>query len=176
VIFAPTAVDGVLLIEPERHADQRGFFARVYGRSEFAARGLATEFAHTSISYNARRGTLRGLHFQAPPHAEAKLVRCTRGAVWDVAVDLRPESPTYLRHAAATLSAENRLALYIPEGCAHGFVTLEDASEIAYQISAEYHPAAGSGVRWNDPAFGIAWPEPVAVISDRDANYADHRG
>ena len=176
MIFKDTAVAGVFLVEPERHADERGFFARVYGRPEFAARGLATELVHTSISFNARRGTLRGLHFQAPPHAEAKLVRCTRGAVWDVAVDLRPESPTYLSHAAATLSADNRLAFYIPEGCAHGFVTLEDDSEIAYQISAEYHPAAGSGVRWNDPAFGIAWPEPVAVISDRDASYADYRG
>ena len=176
MIFTATAVDGAFLIEPERHADQRGFFARVYGRAEFAQRGLSTELAHTSISFNHRRGTLRGMHFQAPPHAEAKLVRCTRGAVWDVALDLRLDSPTYLRHAAATLSAENRLAFYIPEGCAHGFVTLEDASEIAYQISAEYHPAAGRGVRWNDPAFGIAWPEPVVVLSERDANYPDYRG
>ena len=175
MIFVATAVDGAVLIEPERYADQRGFFARVCGRSEFAERGLATEFAHTSISFNTRRGTLRGLHFQAPPHAEAKLVRCTRGAVWDVAVDLRPDSPTYLRHAAATLSAENRLVFYIPEGCAHGFVTIEDASEIAYQISAEYQSAAGRGVRWNDPAFGIAWPEPVVVISERDAEYPDYQ-
>jgi dTDP-4-dehydrorhamnose 3,5-epimerase len=174
LIFSPTAVAGCFVVAPQRFADERGFFARVYGRREFAARGLACEYAHTSVSFNPRRGTLRGLHFQAAPHAEAKLVRCTAGTVWDVAVDLRRESPTYLQYAAATLSAENHLALYIPEGCAHGFVTLTDATEIAYQISAEYDPASGRGVRFNDAAFAIPWPAAVVVISERDATYPDY--
>ncbi len=176
MIFRETAVSGAWVVEPERREDPRGFFARTWCRREFAARGLQTELAQCNTSWNATRGTLRGLHFQAPPHAEAKLVRCTRGSLVDVVLDLRPASATYLQYASVTHTWENRLALYLPEGCAHGFQTLEDGTEIFYQMSAFYRPDASRGVRWDDPAFGIAWPVSPPVLSERDATWPDYRG
>lgn len=173
MIFHTTAVEGVFLIEPERIADERGFFARTWCGREFADHGLNPALAQCSVSFNHRQGTLRGMHFQVAPHAEAKLVRCTMGAIYDVALDLRPASPTFLRYVAAPLSAANRQMLYIPEGCAHGFLTLEDNTEVLYQISADYAPQAARGVRWNDPAFGIVWPDEVRVIAERDRTYPD---
>ena len=171
--FIQTKVEGAFLIEPEPIADERGFFARVFCREEFADHGLNPELAQGNVSFNHAKGTLRGLHYQAPPHQEAKLVRCTRGAIWDVAVDLRPGSPTYLAWAGHELSDANRSMLYVPEGCAHGFLTLTDGAEVTYQMSAPYAPAAGRGVRWNDPAFSIDWPGEVVVINQRDATYPD---
>ncbi len=173
MIFTETDVAGAFLVEPEPVADERGFFARTWDRREFQARGLNPDLAQCSVSFNRRRGTLRGLHYQRPPHQEAKLVRCTAGAVYDVVVDLRPASPTFKRHAGATLTAANRLALYVPEGCAHGFLTLEDATEVSYQISEFYAPEAAAGVRFDDPALGIAWPAEVRVVNQRDRAYPD---
>ena len=173
--FKPLAIPGAFLVQPERSADDRGTFARTFCREEFAAHGLAPGVAQISTSFNHKRGTLRGMHYQAHPHAEAKLVRCTRGAIRDALIDLRPDSPTFLRWAAEDLSADNGCAMYVPEGCAHGFLTLEDASEVLYQMSTPFHGASASGVRWDDPAFGIDWREPVRVISDRDRNYPDFK-
>jgi dTDP-4-dehydrorhamnose 3,5-epimerase len=176
LIFTATAVPGVFVVEPERREDERGFFARTFCAREFAERGLDARIAQCSVSFNPRRATLRGLHYQAAPHAEAKLVRCTRGEIFDVAVDLRPDSTAFKRHVALTLSAEDRRALYIPPGCAHGFETLSDGCEVLYQIS-EYHvPEAARGVRWDDPAFAIAWPLSPAVISERDRSFPDFEG
>jgi dTDP-4-dehydrorhamnose 3,5-epimerase len=173
VRFVPTTVTGAYLIEQERHADERGFFARTWCAQEFAEHGLESAFAQCSVSYNHRRGTLRGLHYQAPPFAETKLVRCTRGAVYDVALDLRPASPTFRRWFGVELGADDGRALYVPRGCAHGFYTLADQTEVAYEISTPYTPEAARGVRWNDPFHGIAWPGPVAVIAPRDRDYPD---
>lgn len=167
---------GSHVVEPERIQDARGFFARTFSADEFAAHGLDARVEQCSTSFNARRGTLRGLHYQATPHAEAKLVRCTRGAIYDVAVDLRADSPTYLRWVAAELTADNGRALYVPEGCAHGFQTLADASEVLYQISSAYVPEAARGVRWDDPAFAIEWPPAPPggrTMAERDAQYPD---
>lgn len=157
----------------ERHADERGFFARTWCRHEFEEHGLDPAVVQCNLSHNPRRGTLRGLHWQTPPHAEVKLVRCSRGAIWDVMVDLRPDSTTYTRHFGAELTEENGRALYIPEGFAHGFVTLVDDSDVVYQMSALYEPSAGRGARWNDPAFGIAWPVREPILNPRDASYPD---
>ncbi|MCS7006655.1 MAG: dTDP-4-dehydrorhamnose 3,5-epimerase, partial [Thermoleophilia bacterium] len=168
MIFRPTPLRDVWVVEPELLEDERGFFARVWDTAEFAARGLNGALVQCSISFNRRRGTLRGLHYQAPPHEEAKLVRCIAGAIFDVAVDLRPSSDTYCRWYGIELSAENRLALYVPEGCAHGFLTLEDRSEVLYQMSAFHAPEAACGVRFDDPAFSIAWPGEVVVVNARD--------
>jgi dTDP-4-dehydrorhamnose 3,5-epimerase len=173
VRFRETGVAGAWLIEPEPIADERGFFARVFCREEFTANGLNPDLAQGNVSYNHAKGTLRGMHYQAAPHAEAKLVRCTRGAIWDVALDLRPDSPTYLAWAGYELSDANRSMLYVPEGCAHGFLTLTDGAEVTYQMSAPYAPAAARGVRWDDSAFGIDWPGEVVVINQRDASYPD---
>ncbi len=173
MIFTPTAIAGVVVVEPERQEDDRGFFARTFCAEEFAAHGLATSYVQASISFNARAGTLRGMHFQAAPHEEAKLVRCTRGAVHDVVLDLRRGSPTFLRSIGLELSAENRRTLSIAPGLAHGFLTLTDGAEVFYQMSERYDPENARGVRWNDPAFGIAWGGEVRVISDRDAGYPD---
>jgi dTDP-4-dehydrorhamnose 3,5-epimerase len=173
--FLATKLRGVFVIEPDRIEDERGFFARTFCREEFAARGLCAEFVQCSIAFNRREGTLRGMHWQAAPHEEAKLVRCTRGAIYDVALDLRPGSPTLRQWVAAELSAENRKALYIPPGVAHGLQTLVDDTEVFYQISEFYHPELQRGARWDDPAFGIRWPLPLSVISDRDSAY-DHTG
>jgi dTDP-4-dehydrorhamnose 3,5-epimerase len=171
--FAGTKIEGVFEIRIEPHCDQRGYFARTWCREEFERHHLNPNLAQCSVSFNVAKGTLRGLHFQGAPYQESKLVRCTRGAVYDVAVDLRPASPTFRMWTAATLTAENGCALYVPEGCGHGFITLEDNTEIFYQISEFYHESAAGGVRWNDPAFGIAWPEEVRVISERDRSYPD---
>lgn len=172
--FVETKIAGVWVIEPDRFADDRGHFARTFCREEFAARGLVTDVAQCSVSFNARAGTLRGMHWQAAPHGETKLVRCTRGAVYDVAVDLRAGSPTFKQWVAVDLSAENGRALYIPDGCAHGFQTRADASEVFYQISTPYVPEAGRGARWDDPAFAIDWPDVGArIISARDRAYPD---
>lgn len=173
MIFRPTAIPGVVLVEPERLADERGFFARTFCAREFAAHGLAARLVQCSLSFNPRRGTLRGMHYQEAPHGEAKLVRCTRGRIHDVALDLRRDSPAFKRHVAVELSAENRLALHLPPGVAHGFLTLEDGCEVAYQMSEPFDPAAGRGVRFDDPAFAIAWPAAVAIVSDRDRTYPD---
>ena len=171
--FAETAVVGAWVVEPERLSDERGFFARTWDAEIFAERGLDARLAQCSVSYNARRGTLRGMHYQAAPHEEAKLVRCTRGSIFDVAVDLRPGSKTFRRWFGVELSADYRLAVYVPEGCAHGFLTLSDDSEVAYQISEFWAPDAGRGVRFDDPAFSIEWPEEVVVVADRDRTYPD---
>lgn len=171
--FTETRVAGVFEIEIETHVDERGFFARTWCHREFEEHGLNPRLAQCSISFNPRKGTLRGLHFQAEPHPESKLVRCTRGAIFDVAVDLRPDSPTFRQWTGAVLSAENRKMLYIPPSCGHGLLTLEDKSEALYLISEDYYPALSRGVRWNDPAFGVEWPEHPRVISDRDAQYPD---
>jgi dTDP-4-dehydrorhamnose 3,5-epimerase len=168
MIFRETPLAGAWVLEPERFEDERGFFARTWCRRDFEARGLDSGIAQCSVSWNHRRGTLRGLHLQAAPHEEVKLVRVTRGAVWDVIVDLRPESSTFKRHFGITLSAENRHELYIPKGMAHGFQTLEDGTEVFYQISEFYAPDSARGYRWDDPAFAISWPEPVTVMSEKD--------
>jgi dTDP-4-dehydrorhamnose 3,5-epimerase len=173
MIFTETLIPGAFLIQPERFEDDRGFFARTWCRREFDAHGLTTQLAQCSVSYNLRAGTLRGMHFQKPPHAEVKLVRCTAGAICDVILDLRRDSPAYLRWVAADLSAENRHALYIPEGVAHGFQTLVHDCEVFYQISEFYHPESASGVRWNDPAFGIRWPLSGPILSEKDSRYPD---
>lgn len=173
MIFQPTAVAGAWRIEPERRGDDRGYFARTFCREEFKKQGLAFEPVQCSTSFNALRGTLRGLHYQAAPQAEAKLIRCTRGRIFDVAVDLRPNSPTFKKAAGEILSADNGLQVYIPKGCAHGFITLDEHSEILYMMDELYVPAAARGVRWNDPAFGIRWPEAPLVMNDRDKGWPD---
>ena len=165
----PTPIAGVVVVEATVHVDDRGLFARTYCAREFAAAGLNPVVAQANTSFNHVAGTLRGLHFQRRPAAEAKLVRCTRGRVYDVAVDYRPESPTYLHHYGVVLDADERNALYVPEGCAHGYLTLEDASEVAYQVSEFYTPGVEGGLRWDDPALAIAWPGEVRVISPKDA-------
>ena len=173
MIFEETGLAGALLIEPERMADSRGFFARTFCARDFAERGLASVFVQSSVSFNLRAGTLRGLHFQLPPHREVKLVRCTAGAIWDAIVDLRAGSPTRLRWFGSELSAENRRMLYIPEGFAHGFITLQPNSEVFYEMTEFFAPQAARGLRWNDPAFAIAWPKEPQVIAERDASYPD---
>ncbi|HEX2086571.1 MAG TPA: dTDP-4-dehydrorhamnose 3,5-epimerase [Solirubrobacteraceae bacterium] len=174
--FGETPLAGVLTVDVEPSADERGLFARTFDADAFAARGLSTDFPQCSTSFNVRAGTLRGLHYQAGAHAEAKLVRCTAGAAYDVVVDLRHGSATHGRWHAVELSAENRRALYVPRGVAHGFQTLVDATELLYMIDRRYEPSAARGVRWDDPAFGIVWPEPPAerTISARDRGFADH--
>lgn len=174
--FAPTELAGVVRVEADPQADDRGLFARLHCPDEFSAAGLAFAPAQTSVSRNPRPHTLRGLHYQPVPHGETKLVRVTRGRIFDVAVDLRPASPTYRRWIAAELSADNLAALFIPEGVAHGFLTLEADTDVLYQISPKFSPGHEAGVRWDDPAFGIDWPAPPAMISDRDATYPDHQG
>jgi dTDP-4-dehydrorhamnose 3,5-epimerase len=171
VTFTETKLHGVYLIDPQRFDDERGFFARTWCEREFAARGLNPRLAQCSVSYNRRKGTLRGLHYQAAPHQEAKLVRCTRGAIYDVVLDLRPASATFRQWAAMELTAGNYRMLYVPEGCAHGFQTLEDDSEVLYQISEFYAPEFMRGVRWDDPLFAISWPLHVTSISPRDAAF-----
>ncbi len=173
MIFAETEVNGAFVIEPERKEDERGFFARTWCRKEFLARGLNPHLAQCSISYSKKKGTLRGLHYQAAPHEEAKLIRCTRGAIYDVILDLRRDSPTFKRWMALKLTPENNRMLYVPEGFAHGFQTLEDHTEVFYQSSEFYHPKFERGVRWNDLTFGIEWPLEVSVISEKDSSLED---
>jgi dTDP-4-dehydrorhamnose 3,5-epimerase len=176
VIFSETGLKGSFLIEVELQPDARGSFGRTYCSQEFQEHGLESRVLQCSFSYNGRRGTLRGMHYQEAPHEEAKLIRCTRGAMYDVIVDVRPESPTYCEWTSFELTArpgKPSKMVYAPRGFAHGFLTLEDDTEVVYQMSAFYAPEAGRGFRWNDPTFGIVWPEPVRVISDRDRNYPD---
>ena len=173
MIFTPTRLAGAFVIEPEPFVDERGMFARVWCEREFAAHGLDTRIAQSNISLSLRRGTLRGMHYQVAPMAETKLVRCIRGAFYDVIVDLRPESPTYREHVGVELSAENRRALYIPKGFAHGFQTLVDDTEIFYQMGEFYSPEHQRGVRWDDPALGIRWPIEEPIILERDLGYPD---
>jgi dTDP-4-dehydrorhamnose 3,5-epimerase len=173
--FLPTKIVDVLEIVPELKKDERGFFARAWCKKEFETQGLASGFVQCSISYNSKKGTLRGMHYQAAPFQETKLVRCTRGSIYDVVVDLRVESMTYKQWCAVSLTAENRNMIYVPEGCAHGFLTLQDDTEVFYQMSEVYDAASARGFRWNDPAFGITWPEEVKVISERDQKYPDFR-
>jgi dTDP-4-dehydrorhamnose 3,5-epimerase len=173
VIFVPTGLPAAFVVEPERREDQRGFFARTWCAREFEARGLTTRLVQCSVSFNKRKGTLRGMHYQAAPHEEAKLVRCTMGAIHDVIIDLRPASPSYKLYVAVLLTAENRRMLYVPEGFAHGFQTLVDDTEVFYQMSEFHSPAHARGVRWDDPAFAIAWPPDDRIINDRDRSYPD---
>ena len=169
--FAPCPLEGAVIIDIDQSADERGFFARTFCAREFAARGLTADLCQSSVSFNQRRGTLRGLHYQAAPHGEDKLVRCTAGAVFDVIVDLRPGSVTHHGWFGLELSAANRRSIYVPRGFAHGFMSLAPGTELLYMISTEYVADAARGVRWNDPAIGIAWPSAPAVISARDAAY-----
>ena len=173
MIFTATPLAGVFLITSERKQDVRGFFARTWCEREAAAHGLNPRVAQCATSYNRKQGTLRGLHYQVAPYAEAKLVRCIAGAIYDVALDLRPDSPTFAQHLAVELTAENRQMLYIPEGLAHGFQTLVDDSEVCYQMSEFHMPQFARGVRYSDPAFGIRWPIAEPVILERDASYPD---
>ena len=171
MIVEPTALPGVFVIAPELSTDERGAFARTYCAEAFRAHGLDPRVAQCSLSVNPTAGTLRGMHYQVEPYGEVKLVRCTMGAIYDVVVDLRPESPTYCRWVAAELTAVNRRSLYIPEGLAHGFLTLVEHSEVFYQISVPQQPGAGAGVRWDDPTFAIAWPFAPRLMAERDATY-----
>jgi dTDP-4-dehydrorhamnose 3,5-epimerase len=174
VILREAEIPGAFVVEPELITDERGFFSRIFDVDEFSAQGLETKFPQWSVSYNELPGTLRGMHFQRDPHAEAKLVRCTRGSLYDVVVDLRPRSRTFRRWTAVELSAENRLALYIPKGLAHGFQTLEPGTEVVYAISEPFEPSASAGVRWDDPAFGIEWPKAEQrVMSEKDRSWPD---
>lgn len=174
--FEATELPGVVRVLAEPRADERGAFARLHCPEEFAAAGIAFQPVQTSVSTNLRARTLRGMHYQAAPHSETKLVRVTRGRAFDVAVDLRPDSPTYRRWTGTELSAGNLTALFIPEGVAHGFLTLEADTDVLYQIAPAYSPGYEAGVRWDDPAFAIAWPAAPLVISPRDAQYPDYRG
>jgi dTDP-4-dehydrorhamnose 3,5-epimerase len=167
--FTPTRLSGAFILDPERREDARGHFARTFCRREFEAHGLKPDIAQANVAWNAHKGTLRGMHYQVAPAAETKLVRCTRGALWDVIVDLRPESPTFLEHVGVELSAENGRQLFVPELFAHGYITLADDTEAAYQVGEFYAPDAERGIRFDDPALGIAWPIPVTVISEKDA-------
>jgi dTDP-4-dehydrorhamnose 3,5-epimerase len=176
MLFTKTELEGAWLIEPEPVRDPRGWFARTFCEREFASQGLETRFVQHSTSQNAERGTLRGMHFQTGAHAEVKLVRCLKGAILDVIIDLNPGSPTYRQWRGYELSALNMRQLYVPKGFAHGFQTLEDNCEVGYLISEFYAPAASSGVRWNDPAFGIAWPMAPTVLSDKDKGWPDFAG
>lgn len=171
--FQATIIDGVILIGLERHEDERGFFARSYCEQEFAAHGIYDKFMQMNISYNAALGTLRGMHYQSPIAPESKIVRCMKGAIYDVVVDLRPESKTFKNWFGVRLEDNNRDSLYIPSGIAHGFITLTPDCDVLYMMGGEYTPTAAQGVRWNDPAFNIKWPIEPSIISQRDSNYPD---
>ena len=169
--FLRTRLAGACVVEPEPHLDDRGSFARTFCAREFQNEGLSQSFVQCNVSWNAAKGTVRGMHYQRPPAAEAKLVRCTSGSIWDVIVDLRPDSPTYLQHVGIQLSAGNRLALYVPEMFAHGFQTLEDGAEVFYQMTGFHAPDLSAGVRCDDPRLDITWPLPVASISEKDRSW-----
>ena len=173
MIFQETKLKDAFIIEPERLKDERGFFARTWCKQEFETHGLNQNLVQCNISFNKKRGTLRGMHYQEAPHEEARLVRCTMGAICDVIIDLRPDSQTHKQWFSVELTKKNRKMFYVPEGFAHGFITLDDNTEVFYQMSEFYAPECASGVRWNDPAFNILWPEDVVEISDRDKQYSD---
>jgi dTDP-4-dehydrorhamnose 3,5-epimerase len=172
--FSDTKLPGVILIEPELREDARGFFARVFCREELRARGLVDHIEQSSLSFNHRRGTVRGMHLQIAPHAETKVVTCVEGCVFDVAVDVRPSSPTFAQWFGIELSSKNRRQLYLPAGIAHGFQTLDDRSTVLYQISRPFHPESARGLRWNDPKLAIAWPiSEDVIVSDKDRAWPD---
>jgi dTDP-4-dehydrorhamnose 3,5-epimerase len=173
VIFTETPLKGAFLVDLQKLEDSRGFFARIWCQRESEKYGINFKSVQCNISYNKEKGILRGMHFQSPPHEEAKLVCCIKGEIFDVIVDLRPDSPTFLQHVSAVLTAENHRMFYIPEGFAHGFQALQDDTEVFYQMSEFYAPECAKGVRWNDPAFGIQWPDDKRLISDRDQSYQD---
>lgn len=177
MIFTETELPGAFVVDLERREDDRGFFARSWCANEFTDHGLNPRLVQANLSFNDRKGTLRGMHFQREPAAEAKLIRCTRGSIFDAIIDLRPESPTFKRWIGVELTAENRTALYVPEGFAHGYQTLEPDTETFYLVSEYYTPDAEGGVRWDDPAFGIEWPDPAnAFLSEKDASWPDFSG
>ncbi len=173
MIFLETPMKGAYVIELQKQEDERGFFARSWCSEEFSSKGLDTRLVQCNVSFNKKKGTLRGLHYQLPPHAETKLVRCTRGALYDVIVDLRSDSPTFLKWFGVELTSENHRMLYIPQRFAHGFQTLEDGTEIFYQMSEFYAPKAARGLRWNDPLLEIVWPDGNRTISEKDREYID---
>jgi dTDP-4-dehydrorhamnose 3,5-epimerase len=173
VIFKPTDLPGAFVILPDRRADVRGYFARTFCEREFAEQGLEPHLSQCSVSFNHRKGTLRGMHYQAAPFEEVKVVRCNRGSIYDVIIDLRPDSPAYKKWFAIQLDEENGKMLYIPKGFAHGFQTLADNTEVSYQMSQVFSPEHARGVRWDDPAFSIVWPEAERIILDRDRNYPE---
>lgn len=173
--FVPTEIIGAYIIQPERMVDERGFFARIWCEKEFGSHGLSTQIIQTNVSVSHEKGTLRGLHFQRAPFEEAKIVRCPRGAIFDVAVDLRPQSPSFKKWVGVELSEENGNMLYVPEGCAQGLLTLADDTEIYYHTSESYAPEAACGVRYNDPTFSIQWPDSVRVISEQDKNWPEYQ-
>jgi dTDP-4-dehydrorhamnose 3,5-epimerase len=174
MLFLETKLKDAYIVDVEPRGDDRGFFARAWCAKEFEAHGLATSFVQCNLAFNEQRGTLRGMHFQRAPHAEVKLIRCVRGALLDVLIDLRPDSPTYMDWVGVELTEDNRRMLYAPEGTAHGYLTLADQTEAFYQVSAFYAPEAEGGVRWDDPAFAIEWPEPPRVLSDKDRAWPDY--
>jgi dTDP-4-dehydrorhamnose 3,5-epimerase len=173
MIFRETKLPGVFELHLDEKHDERGFFARTWCEQEFRDHGLNPRVVQCSISFNQKKGTLRGVHYQAAPHGEDKLIRCTHGGIYDVALDMRMGSPTFKEWIGRELTAANHHMLYVPKGCAHGFITLHDQTEVLYQMSEVHHPESARGLRWNDPAFGIAWPNRVEVISDRDRTYPD---
>lgn len=175
MVFLGTKLPGVFEIRIEPRHDERGFFARTWCKQEFESQGLNSKLVQCSMSFSRRKGTLRGLHYQIAPHEEVKLIHCSRGAIYDVVLDLRRESPTFKDWVAAMLTLEKRNMMYVPEGCAHGFLTLEDESEVTYQMSEFWNAESARGVRWNDPAFQIQWPAKVEVISERDRTYPDFK-
>jgi dTDP-4-dehydrorhamnose 3,5-epimerase len=175
VIFVATRLQDAHIIEIEKLADKRGFFARSWCQKEFERHGLVSIMVQANLSHNKKKGTLRGMHYQRAPYEEVKLVRCTRGSIYDVIIDLRPDSPTYKQWIGVELTADGYKMLYVPGGFAHGFLTLEDDTEVTYQVSQFYTPGAEGGVRWNDPAFGIVWPGEVQVISDKDRSWPDYQ-
>jgi len=174
MIFTETMLKGAFLIEPERRQDDRGFFARTWCQREFQAHGLGTQWVQCNLSFNKQKGVLRGMHYQTAPYAETKLIRCTMGAIYDVIIDLRPDSPTFKCWVALELTSDNRCMLYIPEGFGHGFQTLEADTEVFYQMSQFYAPEYARGVRWDDPAFRICWPAEERIISERDRSFPDY--
>lgn len=174
-MFVETFLKGAFIIDLEKRGDDRGFFARAFCRQEFAGHGLEVQVAQCNISFNERKGTLRGMHYQVAPFEEAKLVRCTMGSIYDAIIDLRPASPTFGRSFGVELTARNRTMLYVPRGFAHGFQTLEDNTEVFYQMSQFYSAEHSRGVRWNDPAFDIKWPPDKRIINERDQKYSDFR-
>ncbi len=176
MIFHPTPLAGAVVVELEERSDERGFFARSYCANEFAEAGLKAVVAQANLSFNHKAGTLRGMHYQVPPAAETKLVRCTRGAIYDCIVDLREDSPTYLQSFGIELTEHNHLALYVPEMFAHGYLTLTDGAEVTYQVGEFYTPGFERGIRYDDPALGLTWPRSVAVISEKDRNWAPFAG
>lgn len=176
MIFTETKLKGVFIIQPERIEDERGFFARIWDRKSFKGHGLEFDLVEASISLNKKKGTLRGMHYQKPPHGETKLVRCTRGRIFDVVIDLRPGSETFKQWFGVELSEENAKTLYIPRGFAHGFITLEDESEIHYQMDQEYKPGSAHGIKWDDKTFNISWPMEPVVISEKDSSWKPFSG